>query len=61
VRFEDGSQPPDLLDERLHRLEFLATELALLGLPCLGTSRRLLYIGADGVTYSPFVVCETRA
>jgi hypothetical protein len=32
VCFEDGSQPSDLLDEGLHRLEFLAPELVLLHL-----------------------------
>jgi hypothetical protein len=32
VRFEDGLQPPNLLDECLHRLEFLATKLSLLHL-----------------------------
>jgi hypothetical protein len=32
VCFEDGSQPSDLLDECLHRLEFLAPEFALLHL-----------------------------
>jgi len=32
VRFEDGPQPPNLLDECLQRLELLAPALALLHL-----------------------------
>jgi hypothetical protein len=51
----------DLLAEGLQRLQLLAPELALLGLSRPHTIRRLLYIGADGVMYSLFVVCETRA
>jgi hypothetical protein len=60
-RFEDLPQTPEFLSNRQERLPLRLVERALLGLPRLRTSRRLLYLCADGVTYSRFVVCETRA
>ena len=56
--FENFPHAPEFLRNRWERLQLLPAELALPGLPQLRTSCLLLYIGADGMTYSLFVVAR---
>src|SRR5262249_5831688 len=57
---EHEGREKDGLQRYNHRQEPIGERgrTAVVGLPRLRTSRRLLYIGADSVTYSLLVICE---